>query len=222
MHVVKTAATITAAGIFGAAATGLALATPRTDLTLDVDGHSRSVSTSAQTVGALLDSKHVSHGAGTRVTPGLDTALQDNERIEVDHPRKITAKADAKTGTPPTAARATPAPAAGTRPAAPANTPTQQATPAASAAPAATAAPAASAGMSSTWAQVAQCETGGNPGIVAGQFYGMYMMTLDAWHAAGGTGLPSQASASEQTARAQTLYNQLGSKPWPVCGKYLP
>ena len=73
-----------------------------------------------------------------------------------------------------------------------------------------------------SWAQVAQCETGGNPSIVAGQFYGMYMMTLDAWHAAGGTGLPSQASAAEQTARAQNLYNQLGSKPWPVCGKYLP
>ena len=76
--------------------------------------------------------------------------------------------------------------------------------------------------MSGAWAQVAQCETGGNPSIVAGQFYGMYMMTLDAWHAAGGTGLPSQASAAEQTARAQALYNQLGSKPWPVCGKYLP
>ena len=76
--------------------------------------------------------------------------------------------------------------------------------------------------MSAAWAKVGYCETGSNPSIVAGQFYGMYMMTLDAWHVAGGTGLPNQPSAAEQTMRAQILYNQLGSGPWPVCGKYLP
>ena len=85
MNIAKTAATITAAGVFGAAATGLALATPSTDVTLDVDGHSEAVSTNAPTVGGLLDGEHVSHGAGTRVTPGLATSLQANERIEVDH-----------------------------------------------------------------------------------------------------------------------------------------
>ena len=76
--------------------------------------------------------------------------------------------------------------------------------------------------MSAAWAKVGYCETGNNPSIVAGQFYGMYMMTLDAWHAAGGAGLPNQASAGEQTMRAQILYNQLGNRPWPVCGRYLP
>ncbi|MGZ4617733.1 MAG: ubiquitin-like domain-containing protein [Frankiaceae bacterium] len=76
--------------------------------------------------------------------------------------------------------------------------------------------------MGSAWAKVGYCETGNNPTIVAGQFYGMYMMTQDAWRIAGGTGLPHQHSAAEQTMRAQILYNKLGSGPWPVCGKYLP
>jgi uncharacterized protein YabE (DUF348 family) len=76
--------------------------------------------------------------------------------------------------------------------------------------------------MSAAWAKVGYCETGNNPTIVAGQFYGMYMMTQDAWRIAGGMGLPQQHSAAEQTMRAQILYNKLGSGPWPVCGKYLP
>lgn len=77
--------------------------------------------------------------------------------------------------------------------------------------------------MSAAWSKVGYCETGNNPTIVAGQFYGMYMMTKDAWRIAGGVGLPHQHSAAEQTMRAQILYNQLGSAPWPVCGRrYLP
>jgi len=76
--------------------------------------------------------------------------------------------------------------------------------------------------MSAAWAKVGYCETGNNPTIVAGQYYGMYMMTLDAWHIAGGQGTPDQASAGQQTMRAQILYNMLGRHPWPVCGKFLP
>jgi uncharacterized protein YabE (DUF348 family) len=59
MTATKTAATLTAVGVFSAAATGLALATPTTtEVTLDVDGHSAVVSTTAGSVGELLDSAH--------------------------------------------------------------------------------------------------------------------------------------------------------------------
>ncbi|NEC93243.1 transglycosylase family protein, partial [Streptomyces sp. SID12501] len=41
------------------------------------------------------------------------------------------------------------------------------------------------------------------------------------WQAVGGAGLPSQASADEQTARAKMLYNRSGAGQWPHCGKNL-
>ena len=41
------------------------------------------------------------------------------------------------------------------------------------------------------------------------------------WHAVGGVGLPTNASSSEQTYRAQILYNRSGAGQWPVCGHYL-
>jgi peptidoglycan endopeptidase LytE len=37
----------------------------------------------------------------------------------------------------------------------------------------------------------------------------------------GGSGLPSRASAAEQTKRAQILFRRSGSGPWPVCGRHL-
>ena len=93
----RTAATLTAVGVFSAAATGLALATPTTDVTLDVDGHSALVSTTAGTVGELLDSEHISHVAGTEVTPGLSVPIYAHQHIEVDHAWKITVKVAGKT-----------------------------------------------------------------------------------------------------------------------------
>lgn len=73
------------------------------------------------------------------------------------------------------------------------------------------------------WAALARCESGGNPRIVdaSGQFFGLYQFTVGTWHSVGGTGLPTQASAAEQTYRAQVLYNSRGRSPWPVCGQYL-
>lgn len=69
------------------------------------------------------------------------------------------------------------------------------------------------------WAALAQCESGGNPSINTGNgFYGMYQFDLQTWRSVGGYGLPSNASAAEQTKRAQILYNQRGAQPWPVCG----
>lgn len=73
------------------------------------------------------------------------------------------------------------------------------------------------------WSALARCESGGNPRIVSsnGQFYGLYQFTVGTWNGVGGKGLPSQASAAEQTYRAQLLYNARGRSPWPVCGQYL-
>jgi resuscitation-promoting factor RpfB len=72
------------------------------------------------------------------------------------------------------------------------------------------------------WAALARCESGGRPTAVHGPFYGMYQFRLGTWRAVGGTGLPSDASASEQTYRAQLLYARSNWKTqWPTCGHYL-
>ena len=71
------------------------------------------------------------------------------------------------------------------------------------------------------WAALARCESGGNPSIANPPYYGMYQFTLGTWQSVGGSGLPSDASASEQTYRAQLLYAREGRSPWPVCGQYL-
>ncbi|WP_414042307.1 transglycosylase family protein [Macrococcus sp. EM39E] len=69
------------------------------------------------------------------------------------------------------------------------------------------------------WGALAQCESGNNPSINTGNgFYGMYQFDLQTWRGVGGYGYPHQASAAEQTKRAQILYNQRGAQPWPVCG----
>ncbi|MFA1541160.1 transglycosylase family protein [Actinomadura monticuli] len=75
------------------------------------------------------------------------------------------------------------------------------------------------------WAGLAKCESGGNPKSVnpAG-YYGLYQFSMATWTSVGGTGKPSDASAGEQTYRAQLLYNKVDGRwqgQWPNCGKYL-
>jgi hypothetical protein len=75
------------------------------------------------------------------------------------------------------------------------------------------------------WAALAKCESGGNPRAVnpAG-YYGLYQFNRQSWATVGGSGLPSQASATEQTYRAQLLYNRVNGRwqgQWPSCGHYL-
>ncbi|WP_372593605.1 transglycosylase family protein [Actinotalea sp.] len=90
-------------------------------------------------------------------------------------------------------------------------------------------APTATASSSSTtvsgdvWAALAQCESGGNPTIVSsnGLYYGLYQFSLPTWQAMGGSGLPSQASAAEQTQRAQALQARSGWGQWPACSSKL-
>jgi uncharacterized protein YabE (DUF348 family) len=72
------------------------------------------------------------------------------------------------------------------------------------------------------WAALARCESGGRANATNPPFYGLYQFRLGTWQAVGGTGLPSQASASEQTYRAQLLYKRSNWRAqWPVCGRYL-
>jgi len=73
------------------------------------------------------------------------------------------------------------------------------------------------------WAALAACESGGNPTVVSasGKYYGLYQFSLSTWRGVGGSGLPSQASPAEQTARAKALYERSGAGQWPVCGKNL-
>ena len=90
---------------------------------------------------------------------------------------------------------------------------------------AASAAPAnqGSAPSSGVWAQLAQCESGGNPSIVSsnGLYHGLYQFSVSTWRSVGGSGLPSQASAAEQTERAQILQARSGWGQWPACSRRL-
>jgi uncharacterized protein YabE (DUF348 family) len=72
------------------------------------------------------------------------------------------------------------------------------------------------------WKALAACEAGGRANANNPPYYGMYQFRLNTWRAVGGTGLPSAASASEQTYRAQLLYKRSNWRTqWPVCGHYL-
>ena len=73
------------------------------------------------------------------------------------------------------------------------------------------------------WGGLAACESGGNASAVdpSGTYHGLYQFDAGTWQSVGGSGVASQASAEEQTMRAQMLYEQRGSAPWPVCGANL-
>lgn len=73
------------------------------------------------------------------------------------------------------------------------------------------------------WGQLAACESGGNPLAVSrnGLYYGLYQFSLPTWRAMGGSGLPTEASADEQTQRAQALQARSGWGQWPACAAKL-
>jgi uncharacterized protein YabE (DUF348 family) len=75
---------------------------------------------------------------------------------------------------------------------------------------------------SGVWAALAECESGGDPTANTGNgYYGLYQFSLSTWQAMGGSGLPSDASAAEQTMRAQALQQQSGWGQWPACAASL-
>lgn len=72
------------------------------------------------------------------------------------------------------------------------------------------------------WSALAQCESGGNPATNTGNgYYGLYQFSLGTWQSVGGTGLPSEATAAEQTMRAQILQQRAGWGQWPHCARQL-
>ena len=72
-------------------------------------------------------------------------------------------------------------------------------------------------------AQIAQCESGGNPTAVSpsGQYRGKYQFSQATWESLGGTGKPDEADEATQDALALALYNERGLAPWPTCGAKL-
>ena len=76
------------------------------------------------------------------------------------------------------------------------------------------------AGGSGALASIRACESGGDYGAVSssGTYRGAYQFDDATWQSVGGSGDPAAASPAEQDMRAQMLYEQSGSSPWPVCG----
>ena len=54
-----------------------------------------------------------------------------------------------------------------------------------------------------------------------GLYHGLYQFSTSTWQSVGGSGVASQASAGEQTSRAQALYSRSGVGQWPHCGPRL-
>jgi hypothetical protein len=73
------------------------------------------------------------------------------------------------------------------------------------------------------WVALRNCESGGNYQAVSpsGLYRGAYQFDLGTWAGVGGSGDPALAPPAEQDHRAQVLWSQRGSAPWPVCGRYL-
>lgn len=91
----------------------------------------------------------------------------------------------------------------------------------ASAAPNHSTATSKSSGKGNVWKKLAKCESGGNPRIVSssGRYHGLYQFSVSTWRSVGGKGLPSRASAKEQTKRAKILKNRSGWGQWPACSR---
>ena len=78
----------------------------------------------------------------------------------------------------------------------------------------------ASAAPDSAWDALAQCESGGNWGANTGNgYYGGIQFNASTWHANGGSGMPHQASRSEQIAVAERTLAAQGWNAWPACSR---
>lgn len=77
--------------------------------------------------------------------------------------------------------------------------------------------------LDETWAELAQCESGGDPSAVSadGSYHGLYQFSLPTWESLGGTGLPSEADVETQTEIAKKLQARSGWGQWPHCAAQL-
>ena len=72
------------------------------------------------------------------------------------------------------------------------------------------------------WDDLAMCESSGNWSINTGNgFYGGLQFTLQTWHGFGGTGMPNEASRSEQIEVAERILAVQGWVAWPACSTKL-
>ncbi len=68
------------------------------------------------------------------------------------------------------------------------------------------------------WAELRQCESGGNYAEDTGNgYFGAYQFALATWEGLGYTGLPSDAPPAVQDAAAQHLQALRGWGQWPAC-----
>jgi LysM repeat protein len=78
----------------------------------------------------------------------------------------------------------------------------------------------ANAADTSSWEALAQCESGGNWAINTGNgYYGGLQFNPTTWRAFGGSGMPHQASKSEQIAVAERVLAKQGWNAWPSCSR---
>jgi len=88
--------------------------------------------------------------------------------------------------------------------------------------PAHDAAPRAATPDAEVWAELRQCESGGDYAEDTGNgYYGAYQFALATWESLGLGGLPSAAAPSVQDAAASTLQARRGWSQWPVCSRRL-
>jgi len=129
-----------------------------------------------------------------------------------------------RTGTPRGVTSATSAPVAPATPSAqaPAMPPATAASAAQAGAPVAPAETTNTGTPVSTWDKVAQCESGGNWATSTGNgFHGGLQFTASTWRSFGGSGMPHQASRTEQIAVAERVLAAQGWKAWPACSHKL-
>jgi len=129
-----------------------------------------------------------------------------------------------RTGTPRGVTSATSAPVAPSPPSAqaPAMPPATAASAAQAGAPVAPAETTNTGTPVSTWDKVAQCESGGNWATSTGNgFHGGLQFTASTWRSFGGSGMPHQASRTEQIAVAERVLAAQGWKAWPACSHKL-
>ncbi len=76
--------------------------------------------------------------------------------------------------------------------------------------------------LGGVWAELRQCESGGNYATDTGNgYYGAYQFSAATWHGLGFTGLPSQAPPAVQDQAAVELQARSGWGQWPACSRRL-
>jgi hypothetical protein len=76
--------------------------------------------------------------------------------------------------------------------------------------------------LGGVWAELRQCESGGNYAADTGNgYYGAYQFSAATWHGLGFTGLPSQAPPAVQDEAAVELQARSGWGQWPACSRRL-